>query len=179
VNEAVVAELVPGVLQLGDVQKVLQHLLRERVPIRDMVTILETMADFGSRVKDPDQLGELVRAAIARTITRQYLDHENRLACITLEPALERKLAESLSQSSFGSILALDPNEQRRLTDDLERQVDGASAQGYQPVLLCGNQLRLPLRRLLEKYVPNLHVLAYNEVAAKAEVEFVGQIRAA
>lgn len=179
VNEAVVSELVPGVLQLGDVQKVLQHLLRERVPIRDMVTILETMADFGARVKDPDQLGELVRAAIARTITRQYVDHENRLSCITLEPALERKLAESLSQSTFGSVLAMDPNEQRRLIGELQAQADSATGQGYQPVLLCGNQLRLPLRRLMEKYIPSLNVLAYNEVAAKAEVEFVGQVRAA
>ncbi len=179
VNEAVVSELVPGVLQLGDVQKVLQHLLRERIPIRDMVTILETMADFGARVKDPDQLGELVRAAIARTITRQVLDHENRLSCITLEPNLERRLAEALSQSTFGSVLALDPNEQRRLIQDLQNQVDSATGQGYQPVLLCGNNLRLPLRRLLEKYIPSLHVLAYNEVAAQAEVEFVGQLRAA
>jgi len=179
VNEAVVNELVPHVLQLGDVQKVLQHLLRERVPIRDMVTILETMADFGTRVKDPDQLGELVRAAIARTITRQFLDHENRLTCITLEPNLERILTDSLSQTAYGAVLAMDPNEQRRLMDDLQRQVESAMAQGYQPVLLCGNQLRLPMRRLLEKYIPNLYVLAYNEVAAQAEVEFVGQLRAA
>lgn len=179
INEAVVNELVPGVLQLGDVQKVLQHLLRERVPIRDMVTILETMADFGARVKDPDQLGELVRAAISRTITRQYVDPENRLACITLEPGLERKLGESLSQTSFGAMLAMDPNEQKKLTDSLQNQFDSAIGQGYQPVLLCGNQLRLPLRRLLEKYIPGLHVLAYNEVASKAEVEFVGQVRAA
>lgn len=179
VNEAVVNELVPGVLQLGDVQKVLQHLLRERVPIRDIVTIFETMADFGSRVKDPDQLGELVRASIARTITRQFLDHENRLTCITLEPALERTFSESLSQTAYGSVIAMDPNDQRRILDDLQRQVEAAMAQGYQPVLLCGNQLRLPMRRLLEKYIPNLYVLAYNEVAAQAEVEFVGQLRAA
>lgn len=179
VNEAVVNELVPHVLQLGDVQKVLQHLLRERVPIRDMVTILETMADFGSRVKDPDQLGELVRAAIARTITRQFLDHENRLTCITMEPSLERSLTESLSQTPYGAVLAMDPNDQRRMMDDLQSQVESAMAQGYQPVLLCGNQLRLPMRRLLEKYIPNLYVLAYNEVAAQAEVEFVGQLRAA
>jgi flagellar biosynthesis protein FlhA len=137
------------------------------------------MADFGARVKDPDQLGELVRAAIARTITRQYLDAENRLSCITLEPSLERRLVESLSQSTYGSVLAMDPNEQRRLLSELQAQTDSAVAQGYQPVLLCSNQLRLPLRRLLEKYLPSLNVLAYNEVAAKAEVEFVGQVRAA
>lgn len=179
VNEAAVTELIPNVLQLGDVQKVLQHLLRERVPIRDMVTILETMADFGSRVKDPEQLGELVRAAIARTITRQYVDVENKLYCITLEPVLERSLTESLTMTSLGAILNLEPVAQKTLIDNLQEQIDRATAQGYQAVLLCGNQLRLPLRRLLEKYLNSLHVMAYNEVASKAEVEFVGQVRAA
>lgn len=179
INEAAVSELVPNVLQIGDVQKVLQHLLRERVPIRDMVTILETMADFGARVKDPDQLGELVRASISRTITRQFLDFENKLYCITLDPTLEQTLSEAVNVTSFGSVLVLEPEPQRRLLDSLRNEVDRATASGYQAVLLCGNTLRLPLRRLLEKYLPALNVLAYNEVAPKAEVEFVGQVRAA
>ncbi|HVT14177.1 MAG TPA: flagellar biosynthesis protein FlhA [Fimbriimonadaceae bacterium] len=179
VNEAVVNELVPGVLQLGDIQKVLQHLLRERIPIRDMTTILETMADFGSRVKDPDQLGELVRSAISRTITRQFLDSSNKLYCITLEPVLERALVEAVNTTSFGSQLVLDPNTQRQLIDKCQSEMDNAMAQGYNAVLLCGTQLRLPLRRLMEKYVPQLSVVAYNEVAQRADVEFVGQVRAA
>jgi len=178
-NAAAVDELVPNVLQIGDIQKVLQHLLRERVPIRDMGTILETMADFGSRVKDPDQLGELVRAAIARTITRQFLDHENKLHCITLEPTLERELAEKVSHTNFGSALVLEPERQRELITKLEAEQEAAMNQGYQAVLLCSSQLRLPLRRLAEKYIPQISVLAYNEVAQRADVEFVGQVRAA
>lgn len=178
-NEAVVAELVPGVLQLGDIQKVLQHLLRERIPIRDMVTILETMADFGSRVKDPDQLGELVRSAISRTITRQFLDHENKLYCITLEPAMERSLAEQVNITNYGSQLVLEPLIQKDLVDKCQKAMDDAMMQGYNAVLLCGTTLRLPLRRLMEKYLPALPILAYNEVAQRAEVEFVGQVRAA
>jgi len=179
INETVVNELVPAILQIGDIQKVLQHLLRERVPIRDMVTILETMADFGQRVKDPDQLGELVRAAISRTITRQYTDGENKLYCITLEPAFERSLVECLSNTAMGSILVMEPNEQKKFLDSLQSESDSAMGKGYQAVLLCGNQLRLPLRRLVEKYLPSLHVLAYNEVASRADVEFVAQIKAA
>lgn len=179
INETVVTELVPAVLQIGDIQKVLQHLLRERVPIRDMVTILETMADFGTRVKDPDQLGELVRASISRTITRQYVDQENRVFCITLEPTLEHRLIESLNATTFGTSLILDPGTQREFIQNLEGQMTKAMSEGYQPILLCGNQLRLPLRRLLDKYIPSLNVLAYNEISAKAEVEFVGQVRAA
>ncbi len=179
INKTVVEELVPDVLQVGDLQKVLQHLLRERVPIRDMVTILETMADFGTRVKDPDQLGELVRSAMARTITRQYLDAENKLHCITLEPELERSLVEQVNVTSYGTALVMDPAAQRRLVERLEEEVNQAMNRGFQAVLLCGTQLRLPMRRMLEKYLPSLSVVAYNEVAAKADVEFVGQVRAA
>jgi flagellar biosynthesis protein FlhA len=179
INEAAVNELIPAVLQIGDLQKVLQHLLRERVPIRDMVTILETMADFAPRVKDPEQLGELVRSAMARTVTRQYVDPENKLYCITLEPALERDLAEKLTTTSFGAALILDPASQQQLLEGLQYSADQAMAQGYQAVLLCGTQLRLPMRRLLERYMPSLHVLAYSEVASRAEVEFVGQVRVA
>lgn len=179
VNETVVSELVPNVLQVGEIQKVLQHLLREKVPIRDMVTILETMADFGGRVKDPDQLGELVRSAIARTITRQFLDESNKLYCITLEPTLERDLAEKINLTSYGAVLVLDPSEQRTIVDNLKSEVDKAMANGYQAVLLCSNQLRLPLKRVVDKYVHGLSVLAYTEISEKADVEFIGQVRAA
>lgn len=179
INAAAVEELIPNVLSVGDIQKVLQHLLRERVPIRDMVTILETMADYGSRVKDTDQLGELVRSAMSRTITRQFVDHAQKLYCLTLEPTLERSLTEKITLTSAGSMINLDPNENRELISKLQAEVDRAGVQGYQAVLLCGTQLRLPMRRILEKYLPTLSVMAFNEVAAKADVEFVGQIKAA
>jgi flagellar biosynthesis protein FlhA len=137
------------------------------------------MADFGARVKDPDQLGELVRSAISRTITRQFLDSTNRLHCITLEPTLERDLTEKVTQTGAGSMLVLEPEEQRKLIDRLQDESDRAMTQGSQPVLLCGNALRLPLRRLVERYIQGLSVLAYSEVSAKADVEFVGQVKAA
>jgi flagellar biosynthesis protein FlhA len=179
-NSTVIQELIPAVVSIGDVQKVLQHLLRERVPIRDIVTILETIADFAGKVKEPEQLGEIVRAAIARTITRQYVDLDtNRLSCITLEPAMERELVEALHVNATGTSLVLEPPLQSKLIDQLNEQVDLATGQGHQAVLICSTQLRLPLRRLLERYIPTLHVLAYNEIAAKADVEFVGQVRAA
>ncbi len=177
VNSAVVEELVPHIVQIGDIQKVLQHLLRERVPIRDMVTVLETMADYAGRVKDPEQLGELVRSAISRTITRQYLDHENKLYCITIDPPLERRLSESIQITAGGAVLATDPQFQQVFIKDIREQSENAMAQGLQAVVLCSATLRLPLRRLLERYIPQLHVLSYNEVSARAEVEFVGQVR--
>lgn len=178
-NEAAVTELVPNVLGISEIQKVLQHLLREKVPIRDMVTILETMADFGPRTKDPEQLGELVRSAISRTITRQYVDHENKLCCITLDPPLERQLLEKVNVSSMGSVLAIENDLTTQIVSSLKVQYDNAIGQGYQPVLLSSTQLRLPLRRFLDRHLHQLPVLAYNEVSAKADVEFVGQVRVA
>jgi flagellar biosynthesis protein FlhA len=178
-NETVVAELIPNVVQAGDVQKVLQHLLRERIPIRDMVTILETMADFAGRVKDNEQMGELVRAAIARTITRQYAGEGNKLTCVTVDPALERSLLDSVQHTAGGAVLALEPGVQQPLVDQVQKSVDAAVAGGRNPVLLCSSSLRLPLRKLIERYIPQLPVMAFNEVAAKADVEFVGQVAVA
>ena len=178
-NETVVNELVPEIVQIGDIQKVLQHLLRERIPIRDLVTILETMADFAGRVKDNEQLGELVRAAIARTITRQYADEDGRVYCITLDPPYERTLQDAIQHTPGGSILALEPADQSKLLEDLQQQSDTAMAEGKQPVVLCGNNLRLPLRRLIERFNPSLSVLAFNEVSSQADVEFIGQVAAA
>lgn len=178
-DQAVVEELFPAVLQIGEIQKVLQHLLRERVPIRDMVAILETMADYGQRTKDPDQLGELVRASIARTITRQYIDVEGRLHCITLDPALENELSEAVQQTATGGMLALEPEHHQRLLNQVRGEATRLMADGVQPVLLCSSHVRLPLHRFLARHLANLPVLSYNEIAARAEVEFVGQVRAA
>ena len=177
-NAAAVGELIPEILGVSDVQKVLQHLLRERIPIRDMVTIIETLADFAPKTKDVEQLGEIVRSAISRTITRQYLDPENKLCCLTLDPALERKLADKVNVTSMGNALVLDSILQAELVQSLKSEYERATMMGYQPVLLCGSQVRLPIRRFLDRHLPNLAVLAYSEISSKADVEFVGQIAA-
>lgn len=177
-NSAVVSELIPDVVSLSDVQKVLQHLLKERIPIRDMVTIVETLADFAPRTKDVEQLGEVVRSAIARTVTRQYLDGDDKLRCITLEPSLERELVEKVSLTSGGTAMVLDVQLQTNLIQRLKTEYDRLTMEGYQPVLLCGAQLRLSMRRFLDRHLPNLAVLAYSEVSARADVDFVGQVAA-
>jgi flagellar biosynthesis protein FlhA len=177
-DEAAVKDIVPGVVTLGDLQRVLQHLLRERVPVRDLPTILETVGEFAPKVNDPDQLGELVRASLSRTVTRQHLDDDRKLYCITLDPALERTIQESLQQSASGSILAMEPGVVASLVEDLERVVDASKAEGRSPVLLCSVSVRLPLKRLLDRHVPRLPVLAYNEVAPSADVALIGQVGA-
>ncbi|MEP0766246.1 MAG: flagellar biosynthesis protein FlhA [Fimbriimonadia bacterium] len=175
---AVVEELIPDVLSLGDVQKVLAHLLRERVPIRDTVTILETLADYGARIKDPEQLGELVRAALSRVITRLYQDEHNTIHVITLDPQVEQMLKESVQQTTFGQMLALDPQVAESLLSHLEKQAENAAVSGNTPVLLCSSSIRLPLRKLVERSIPSLAVVAYNEIVPRTEVNPVGRVAA-
>ncbi len=177
-NAAVVEELIPAKMTVGEVQKVLQHLLRERIPIRDLVTILETLADFADRIKEPDQLGELVRAAIARTISRQHIDESGKMHCVTLDAMLNKTLAEQIQATPYGNSLALEPETSKILVSKIVEQAEKATAQGVNAVVLTGNNVRLPLKRLLERHSIAMPVLAYNEVAANVDVDFVGQVAA-
>jgi flagellar biosynthesis protein FlhA len=175
-SPAVVEELIPSLMTLGEVQKVLQHLLRERISIRDLVTILETLADNAGRTKDLDMLSEWVRAALARSICRQYADEVTGvLNTITLDPALEQELLASVTPGMPN--LALDPSQTRRLIADISQQVERMMAMGHQqPVLLCMASLRLSLRRLTERALPQLVILSYNEIVPNTEVRAVGAV---
>lgn len=174
-SPAVVDELIPGMMTLGEVQKILQHLLRERISIRDMVTILETLADTSSRTKDPDLLGEAVRIALARSICRQYVDDgTHALQCITIDPMLEQSLAEKV-QAGMNQIL-LEPSSSRQLVQQLSQQVERIMSLGFPPVILCMQGLRLPLRRLTERNLPQLIILSYNEIVAGTDVRAVGSV---
>ncbi|MDW8289985.1 MAG: flagellar biosynthesis protein FlhA [Armatimonadota bacterium] len=175
-NAAVVQELIPDLMSVGEVQKVLQHLLRERIPIRDLSTILETLADYAPRTKDPDQLGELVRAALARTITRQYVSSNGVLYVMTLEPSLEGRLRECVQPTASGLQLALDTAFASALLREIGAQAESMAAMGYLPVLLCSSQIRLPLRRLIQRSLPSVACLAYNEVASGVSVEAVAVV---
>lgn len=175
-NAAVVQELIPDLMTVGEVQKVLQHLLRERVPIRDLGTILETLADYAPRTKDPDQLGELVRSALARTITRQYLSNDGVLYVMTLEPSMEGRLRESVQPTASGSQLAIDTAFASALLREIGSQAEAMAAMGYVPVVLCSSQIRLPLRRLIERSMPSVACIAYNEVASGVSVEAVAVV---
>ena len=175
-NAAVVQELVPDLMTVGEIQKVLQHLLRERIPIRDLGTILETLADYAPRTKDPDQLGELARAALARTITRQYLSSDGTLYVMTLEPSLEGRLRESVQPTASGLQLAIDTAFASALLREIGAQAEQMATMGYVPVILCSSQIRLPLRRLIERSMPSVACIAYNEVASGVPVEAVAVV---
>jgi len=175
-NSAVVEELIPNLMSVGEIQKVLQHLLRERISIRDLVTILETLADHAGRSKDMDLLGEWVRAALARSICRQYVDDSSgALQTLTLDPNLEQMLLEAVTPGLPN--LTLEPSAARQFIQNLSAQMERMIALGYQqPVLLCMSALRLPLRRLTERSLPNLVILSYNEIVPNTEVRAVGAV---
>ena len=172
----VVEELIPGVLTIGEVQAVLQQLLAEGVSIRDLVTIAETLADRGRQAKEPELLTEAVRAALARQITVQHRAPDGKIHAITLHLVLERHLAGSLKQTDNGGALVIEPALMQSLLAEVASQMERAAATGDQPVLLTSSRIRRPLRRLTERSLPALPVLAFNEIASEVEVRAIGTV---
>jgi flagellar biosynthesis protein FlhA len=177
-DPAVVEELVPDLLTLGEVQKVLQNLLRERVPLRDLVSICEALADGARLNRDSDFLTEHVRSRLSRTITRLYLTPENKLAVLTLHPRLEQAITDSIQQTQLGAYPVLEPGLARKILEKLREQAEKLSLKGQIPVVLCSPRVRLPFRRLIERSLPAVAVLSLNEVAPGIEVEVVGTVSA-
>ncbi|HUX87365.1 MAG TPA: flagellar biosynthesis protein FlhA, partial [Chloroflexota bacterium] len=173
-NPALVGELVPDLLSLGEVQRVLQNLLREHVPIRNLLVILETLSDHARATRDPSQLTEFVRHALGRSVVAMLADEENRLTVLTLAPRWQQQLAGSIQGSDGGPILALEPNVTQSLLQELARGAELAATQQIQPVLLVPGRLRLPLRRLTERHLPNLTILAYEEVPPQTIIQMGG-----
>src|SRR3954454_16120198 len=179
VNAAVVDEVVPDVLSVGEIQRVLQALLREGVSVRALGAIVEAIGDKARLTRDVAMLAEYARQALGRTIVAPYLDGEGTLRAIALDPTLEQELAESLVQTADGEFLAMDPIRAHALVDLCAEQVDQALARGGRPVMLCSARVRRHLRRLWEQRIPQLAVCSYNEIAPGVSVETVGVLDAA
>jgi flagellar biosynthesis protein FlhA len=179
INAAVVEEVVPDLLSVGEVQRVLQALLREGVSIRDLGAVLEAIGDKARLTRDPAMLAEYARQALGRTITAPFLDQEGILHVIALDPALEQAMAEALVQTADGEFLAMDPGRAQALVASCAAQVEHALQGGGRPVLLCSARVRRHLRRLCEQQLPQLAVCSYNEVAPGIRVETIGVVGAA
>jgi flagellar biosynthesis protein FlhA len=173
-NAAAVEDVVPDKLGMGEVQRVLQYLLREGVPIRDLGTVLEAIGDRAATSRDPAVLAEAARLSLARTITAGYLDHERALRALTLDPAFEQEVAESLAIGPEGEIAAVDPARAESLVASLAGEVDRVTARGSRPVLVCSSRIRRHVRRLVEQAFPQLPVLAYTEILPGIRVERAG-----
>ena len=173
---AVVDELIPGLLSIGGVQKVLAGLLKERVSIRDLVTILETLADHAGSVRDVERLVELCRAGLGRAICESHRNLDGTLATVTLSPRVEALLADTLS-GSRGAEAALPPDQGRALVERMNQLVEKAVAAGRQPVILTSSRIRAAVRRMVEPVLPHVAVLSFAEVATGTPVTTVGTVR--
>jgi flagellar biosynthesis protein FlhA len=166
----VVEELIPGLLTIGEVQKVLASLLREGIPIRNLVTILENLADYAPLTKDPLMLTEYVRAGLARQISKQFAGEDGVLRVLTLDPRAE----DELLRTQEGQ--AVDPQWLNRLYASLQKKVGEATQEGYNPTLLCSPTVRRVFRSIVERVAPRLAVLSYQEVIPELEVHSLGVV---
>ncbi len=175
-HPAVVKELVPDQMSYGEIEKVLQNLVKERVSIRDLVTVLETLADNVTMSKDPEVLTECVRQALSRVICKEYVNNEGIINVITLDPQIEQIISQSIQRTEMGSFLALDPNMGQNVLASVGREVAKLQEKGLQPIVLCAPQIRPALKKLTDRSFPNLVVLSWNEIAPKVNVNSVGQV---
>ena len=173
---ALVEDLVPTTLTVGEVQEVLQNLLSERVSIRDLVSICETLATQGRVTRDIDLLTEYARAALARQISRQYADDGGTLHVITVGPKTEDEIAQAIQQTDHGNQIAMAPWQSQRLVGVVGTEVERVASSGRDPIILCSSRIRLALRRLLERRLPNVVVISFAEVTPQTAVEAVGNI---
>ncbi len=174
---AVVEGVVPQQISVGTVQKVLQNLLRERVPIKDLLTIMETLADYASLVKDTETLTEYVRHALGRTICQLYKNQDGSISVITVDPKVEQMVAESTQQTPGGITVAVDPEKLQRLFAKLNELVELMNSEGQQPILLSSPNVRLAFRKLTEAQFPQLVVLSYNEIVPGVELYSKGVLK--
>ena len=173
---ALVEEVIPTLVKPGELQKVMQNLLRERVPVRDLETILETVGDYSTRTKDLDVLTEYVRNALARSICKQYVDERDRIWCVTLDPALEELINGHLERNDRGTNNTMPPQTSQQIVQQLSAKIAELTQTGRSAVALCSPQIRLALRRMIEANLPQTAVLAYNEVVSEVSVEAVGMV---
>lgn len=175
-NQALVDEVVPDLMSVGEIQKVLANLLRERISIRDMATILEVLSDYARATKDTEILTEYVRHAMARQITQQNVQNGT-LPCITLDPALENRIAGGVQRTDHGSYVSLDPDSLQNLVNALNNELPKLTNMGYQPIVLTSPAVRLYFRKLVERSVPGLIVLSQAEIEQSVEIQILGVVK--
>jgi flagellar biosynthesis protein FlhA len=173
-NAAIVRELIPDMLSLGQVHKVLQTLVKERVSIRDLSTIMERLADYAHVSRDTNLLAEYVRQSLARQICGHYTDKDDIITVFTIDPRLEETMIGSVHQSEYGSFLALDPQLGEKLLAQIEEHVYNFNKMEKPSVALCSPRLRAHLKRFTERNFPQLAVLSYNEIVPQIKVQSIG-----
>lgn len=170
----VIEELIPKVVSAGTLHRVLQRLLRERISIRDLLTVLETLADYAPLTKNLDILTGYVRQALARTITKQYRDSEGGITVVMLSPEIEDKISQSVQHTEYESYLSVDPNWVQKVVRGVQKFLGTFASRGLQPIVLCSPGARIHFRKVLEKFVPNIIVLSHNEITHDVNIKSLG-----
>ncbi|MBD3184795.1 flagellar biosynthesis protein FlhA [Candidatus Poribacteria bacterium] len=179
-HPAVVDEVIPNIISMSTLHKVLKNLLREHVSIRDMVLIMECLADVGEEIKDADVLTEYVRQVLSRSLVKPLLDNDGVLKVLTLDPVVEETITDALAVDNAtdyaSAALRLDPNTVRGIINATATAISRSNIDG-QPIVLCSSPVRVQFKRMTEQYLPALTVLAYNEIPANTEIQQVGVVK--
>jgi flagellar biosynthesis protein FlhA len=174
-----VEEVTPDPLSIGDIQKVLAKLLRENVSVRNLPIIFETLADFSKLTNDPELLGEYVRQALSAQLTKQYANPDNSLRVVTVSGRVEKIIAESVQSTEHGNYLALDPDSQQKIIKAINEEVEKLTFQEENAIVLCSPAIRMYLKQLLDRFLPQVIVLSYNELEPSVQVQSVGVVNVA
>ena len=177
-NPSLVEELIPKLLGLGDIQKVLQNLLKEGISVRDLVTIFETLADHAAATRDTDILTEYVRQSLKRAISNKYFPMNETTSVVTLDPSLEQEIMGSVKQTEQGAYLTLDPEKTKRIITSVESEVGKLEKLGKNPIVITSPIVRMYFKRLTEDYYKDLVVVSYNEIDSNVELQSVGMVTA-
>lgn len=177
-NPALVEEMVPKLLGLGEIQKVLQNLLKEGVSIRDLLTIFETLADYAPTTRDTDILTEYVRQSLKRAISSKYFPSHETTSVVTLDPQVEQEIMGSVKQSEQGAYLTLDPEKTKAIMASVEQETKKLESLGKNPIVITSPIVRMYFKRLTEDYFKELIVVSYNEIESNIELQSVGMVTA-
>lgn len=172
----VVEELIPDLMTIGELQKVLQNLLRERVPIKDMVTIMESLADNSRMTKDIETLTEYVRFALGRSICNPLIDEDGKITVITLDPKIEDLVANNIQKSMQGSFPAIDPDTTSKILSSLKSMLDSSYFYENQPIVMVSPKIRPAFRKLIEMVFPAINVLSLNEIPNDVKIKTEGVV---
>lgn len=175
-NETLISELVPKLLSVGEIQKVLQNLLREQISIRDLVTILETLADYAPSTRDIDVLTEYVRQSLKRAISKKFFPEGEMTSVITLDPKVEQEIMDSVKQTEHGAYLALDPEITREIINSVQNELQKLEELGKNPIIITSPIVRMYFKRLIQDYFKDLTVISYNEIDSDVELQSVGMV---
>jgi flagellar biosynthesis protein FlhA len=177
-SPTVVDELIPAQLSIGDLQKILQNLLKEHIPIRDLESVLESVADHVRETKDVQMLTEYARKGLSRSITKLHQAADGKVYALTLDPKLEKVITDSIQSAESGTVSALDPKVVQQMFRSLSSGIEKMAGQNRQPLVLCTAGVRPYFKKLIERFIPHLTVLSFSELLPRTEIQSIGIVEA-